>query len=196
MGKYLGGRLCSCGCGLQAKKCYNSKGIFKQYCKYADGHRPKGATEKQIEAAKRNVGMGNPRALPMFSKRLHKSSDGCVYYVIKIHETGRWMLEHRYIYEQFYNYKLKPKEIVHHINGNTLDNNISNLKLMTSSEHSIFHHKGIITHNHCGKTLPEGKWSTLFDSCVICGLNTSSYASRGVCHRCNEYFRRNQRYKT
>ena len=49
--------------------------------------------------------------------------------------------EHRYIMEQHLGRKLNDNEIVHHIDGNKLNNDISNLKVMTKGEHSSFHRK-------------------------------------------------------
>lgn len=51
--------------------------------------------------------------------------------------------EHRYVMEQHLGRKLDKKEVVHHINGNKLDNRIDNLQLTTQSEH-VTHHKPML----------------------------------------------------
>ncbi len=43
---------------------------------------------------------------------------------------------HRYIMEIYLGRKLVKNEVVHHIDDNKLNNNISNLELMSSSEHN------------------------------------------------------------
>lgn len=42
--------------------------------------------------------------------------------------------------EQMLGRSLKPGEVVHHINGDTLDDRPENLQLMNSNEHSRLHH--------------------------------------------------------
>ena len=62
------------------------------------------------------------------------------YKAIKV--NGKKYDEHRYIMEQHLGRKLKRHEVVHHIDGNTYNNNVDNLKLTTLKEHSRFHMKG------------------------------------------------------
>lgn len=50
-------------------------------------------------------------------------------------------LQHIVIMEQHLGRKLNKGEVVHHINGDKLDNRIENLMVMTSSEHSRMHAK-------------------------------------------------------
>lgn len=49
--------------------------------------------------------------------------------------------EHIKVMEEYIGRKLEQNEVVHHIDFNRLNNDISNLKLMTRGEHSSLHRK-------------------------------------------------------
>lgn len=54
---------------------------------------------------------------------------------------GREIHEHRYLMEQEIGRPLADDEVVHHINGNKLDNSLDNLKIMTRGDHLQYHLK-------------------------------------------------------
>lgn len=57
-------------------------------------------------------------------------------------DRNNCVLEHRLVMEASIGRYLTPDEIVHHIDENTQNNIISNLQLMTASEHTRYHHLG------------------------------------------------------
>jgi hypothetical protein len=59
-------------------------------------------------------------------------------------DDGREMLEHRYIIEKALGRRLEANEVVHHKNGDPLDNRLENLELLTRSQHVSLHNAGKI----------------------------------------------------
>lgn len=50
-------------------------------------------------------------------------------------------LYHRYVYSLHHNHKFKPYEVVHHIDGDKLNNEVINLIVMPSYCHDLLHSK-------------------------------------------------------
>lgn len=58
---------------------------------------------------------------------------------IEVYKNGKQIKKHRLIMEEHLGRELNKDEIVHHIDGNGLNNNISNLQVMHKSDHSRLH---------------------------------------------------------
>ncbi|MBR4419672.1 MAG: HNH endonuclease [Clostridia bacterium] len=56
-----------------------------------------------------------------------------------LYNNGNSIKEHIFVMQKYIGRKLKPNEVVHHMDGNKTNNDIHNLQLMTSSEHSKLH---------------------------------------------------------
>lgn len=86
---------------------------------------------------------------PEFIKPKRLNGEGTVAYGYKIVTIkGKQMPEHRYLMEQHLGRKLKPHplEVIHHLNGNKLDNRLENLILTNQSDHLHIHeYKGFRT---------------------------------------------------
>ena len=93
-------------------------------------------------------------SLMPFNKFQYKAAKkNCVYWGVTQNNGKRARAEHRMIAE-FYSGKIikkYPKEVVHHINFDGLDNNFKNLEIMSQSDHDRLHQTD-------EKNIMRGKW--------------------------------------
>jgi hypothetical protein len=104
------------------------------------------------------------KQVPVGFKTLHKSSEGFVYVMIKTEEPNKWEYEHRV------RTNAKTGEQVHHINGNTTDNRLENLMVVSPQEHKNQH--------------SLRQWAKNFTRCSDCATTTKRHLAHGLCTTC------------
>ena len=89
----------------------------------------------------------------------------------KSSNSDGYILEHRYIMEKHTKHILNNNEVVHHINGNKLDNRIENLMIYNRSTHAYLHFpKGSHFGIHNRKSRVNEQTSIVPDArCSTCG---------------------------
>lgn len=75
------------------------------------------------------------------------------YRITSVKEGNLNKLLHRLVFEDFYQTELPSDWIIHHVDGNKLNNEIWNLVPMTKSEHAAIHMK--LENNHQYKDYPR-----------------------------------------
>jgi hypothetical protein len=109
-----------------------------------------------------------------------KTLDRAKNYVI-VSVDGRSIYEHRLVMERMLGRPLTSDEIVHHRDGNGLNNLPENLRLVDRVEHGRI---------HFGKDSKGDRWAREYDACVNCGRTDRPHNAHGLCKRCDD----NRRY--
>lgn len=138
---------CSCGCGRllsgrQAK--FASKDCHKPCtdCKRPIPRRPR--QKPSVYASRRFC---SSSCVMRHRMRGAPIGPGTKYRKRRI--NGRQIMEHRAVMEAHIGRRLAPDEIVHHINGDKLDNRLENLVIMDRVSHGLEHHPIQITSRVC-----------------------------------------------
>jgi hypothetical protein len=105
--------------------------LFKKGNKINLGRIPGSVTRKKMRLAH----LGEKSHLWKGGKKIDNG------YIFLYRKTRKYISKQRVIMEQYLGRKLLKSEIVHHKNGNKLDNRIKNLKVMTRSDHAKHHYK-------------------------------------------------------
>lgn len=124
-------RLCKCGCGEWATQGSKGCNLYKK----GHYHRP----AQEVEAVMLKVRSWRNSNYPPGTRNIFhgKYKD---YWRIKL-EDGGWDFEHRIVAEHYLGRKLTENEVVHHRNGDGLDNRIENIDVMDKRQHASMHNR-------------------------------------------------------
>ena len=114
---------CRCDCGTEIP--FKDKNRHPQY--YVKGHGYRKATGDKHRCWKGGRRVNSSGYVLIYS-RGHPKSD-----------SNHYVREHILVMENVIGRHLTKNEVVHHIDGNRQNNDISNLQLMTRSEHTRLH---------------------------------------------------------
>lgn len=124
---------CQCGAAIEERVYDTKSGIKKYFPKYCS---------RQCAYSLRVRPTGLDYKIVAKNKSWFKNKGGCVdeHGYNKIHiGKGKYKREHRVVMQKYLGRELSIDEVVHHINGDKLDNRIENLQVMSKKEHDKLH---------------------------------------------------------
>ena len=124
---------CYCGCRTPV----SGRTHFGVVRRFVTGHNLR--ILKKTKAHCKAIAAGQRRAWKTKRKRLPlgtKYVDACGYVLVKtVPGKGAWRKEHILVAERTLGRRLRPAEVVHHINGNRTDNDPANLYVCRDRQH-------------------------------------------------------------
>lgn len=146
-------RVCSnCNQEFDTHACYDKRGRKNRFC------------SKKCESEYKNL----HNSIESWKGGHISKSTGYKY----VRYNGGQVEEHRLVMMKHLGRELTKDEVVHHINGNKLDNRIENLLLLSNSEHQKL---------HAAQDRPNVK------VCLCCG-ELKRHHARGLCLNCYQRF--------
>lgn len=103
-------------------------------------NKPRNPEDWHKNMSNSKVGEHNPKYQPNGTRCITQCGKFTYY---KIKTDDGWKYEHRIVMEKYLERKLNRDEVVHHINGNTLDNSIANLTVFPIGYHISNHLSGV-----------------------------------------------------
>jgi hypothetical protein len=94
------------------------------------------------------------------------------------------VFEHRLVMEGILGRLLDPEEVVHHLDGNGLNNDPANLELTTQSAHMRDHHEGRMAAATRTRWALANARAGTHPACIECGGTSARILAAGRCARC------------
>ena len=94
---------------------------------------------------------------------------------------GRTMYRYRWVMEQAIGRPLRDDEHIHHINGDSTDDRLENLEIVSPTEHARKHQRD---QRQRARARMNFAWSTEYAECVDCGTTEREHVGYGRCSRC------------
>lgn len=104
------------------------------------------------------------------------------YRITSIKEGNYNKRMHRLVWEEFYGKPIPRGYVIHHMNGDKLDNRIQNLQLVENSKHSRFHNSGKIISEETRRKMSENNIGMLGKSHSEESKIKISESKKGVKH--------------
>ena len=131
----------------------------KTWAEYMSEEGQENSKKTWFSSTDRNKQNANYNFKPVFSERV--DSDG--YILIKLKEPNKWVLKHRWIYEQHYNCKIPKGFVVIFLDGNKQNLDINNLALISKNQHKIMN-KNQLRYDTAEATLSAIKVAQLIEA--------------------------------
>ena len=126
-------KCCSMVCTNKAKSSWDTSKTKHIYCKYCSKDM---GTRNDVNKDRKFCS----DECKIKERELHfKGSDPYGFVMGRVTSFGRRTRFHRAVMEKHLGRKLNKDEIVHHIDGNKFNNDLSNLMLLSNSEHAKLH---------------------------------------------------------